>query len=316
MEESEKISAEIKHRAAAAKRCTWVGFFVDGALSILKILAGIFGRSGAMIADGVHSISDFITDVIVVVFIGVSARGVNKYYRYGHGKFETFATVIISVILLFVAIGIFLDGGDDVLRAMEGEALDQPTSVALWMAVISILVKEWLFRYTKVVGDNIQSMAVIANAWHHRSDAFSSIATLIGIGGAMFLGVKWRVLDPLAAMLVSIFIAGVAIKLFIPAVKELLEVSLPEAQNEEIGREIVSVEGVKTYHNLRTRKNGNLYVMDFHIKVDPTDTVVEAHDISTAVERTLKQKYGDSIINIHIEPYMGEKIDSKGRCVD
>lgn len=307
---------ELNERAYAAKRCTWIGFGVNGLLSILKIIAGIFGRSSAMVADGIHSVSDFITDIIVIVFIGVSARGVNQFYRYGHGKFETFATMLISFALMIVAIGLFIEGSGAVLRSLNGEVLESPTYLALGMAIISIASKEWLFRYTKKVGSNIKSMALIANAWHHRSDAFSSIATLVGISGAMFLGAQWRILDPLAAMLVSVFIFLVGWRLGLPAIKELLEISLPHNINEEIGKEIFEVEGVKTYHNLRTRKNGNMYVMDFHIKVDPTITITEAHDVSTKVEQKLTSKYGDAIINIHIEPYLGEEIQKNGCCID
>ncbi|MDD2960581.1 MAG: cation diffusion facilitator family transporter [Muribaculaceae bacterium] len=307
---------EMRHRASIARKCTWIGFIVNGILAFFKIIAGIFGRSGAMIADGIHSLSDFITDVIVIVFIGVSAKGVDKFYRYGHGKFETFATMLISVALALVAVGLFYDGLNKVLASLNGEIIDRPSYIALIMALISIISKEWLFKYTKKIGNDIRSMALIANAWHHRSDAMSSIATLVGISGAIFLSEQWRILDPLAAMLVSVFIIMVAWKLGIPAIKELLEVSLPEQLSNEIGLTICSVDGVKTYHNLRTRKNGNIYVLDFHIKVDPTCTIVQAHDISTAVEHKLIDKYGKSFINIHIEPYMGEEIKENGCCID
>ncbi len=316
MTQEEKDKLESDERVRKVKNCTWVGFGVNGLLSILKVLAGIFGHSGAMIADGIHSLSDFITDVVVLVFVGVSARGVNKDYRYGHGKFETFATMLISMALFGVAVWIFYTGLMNVHASLNGEIIAQPTYLALIMAVVSIVSKEWLYQYTRRVGEKVKSMAVIANAWHHRSDAFSSIATLIGISGAMFLGAQWRILDPLAAMLVSVFIAIVGYKLLVPAVRELLEVSLSEKENNEIGSLIVSVPGVITYHNLRTRKNGNLYVMDFHIKVNSQDTVSAAHEISTAVEHALREKYGLSIINVHIEPYQGEKIDESGRCSD
>ena len=307
---------ELNERAHIIKKCTWIGFAVNGVLSVFKILAGIVGNSGAMIADGVHSISDFITDVIVLVFIGVSSRGVNKYYRYGHGKFETFATLLISVALAIVAAGIFWTSGEKIVFALRGGILESPSMIALWMAVVSIVTKEWLYRYTKRVGNSLNSMAVIANAWHHRSDAFSSRATLIGISGAIFLGSRWRILDPVAAMSVSVFIVVVACRLAVPAVRELLEISLPEAVNDKIGDIITGVDVVKTFHNLRTRKNGNMHVMDFHIKVDPHATVVEAHNIASEVEAELNACFGKSIINIHIEPYKGEEIDSKGRCVD
>ena len=308
--------AHLHHRAREAKACTWIGFAINGALALLEITAGIIGRSGAMIADGIHSLSDFITDVIVIVFIGVTAKGIDKYYRYGHGKFETFATMLIAVALAIVALMLLADSVAKIAASLGGTVLPAPGYIALAMAFISILAKEWLFRYTKRVGDNIESMAIIANAWHHRSDALSSIATLVGIAGAIFLGGQWRILDPLAAALVSVFILIVAFRLGIPAVTELLEVSLPEHANEEIGRVISGVDGVKAYHNLRTRKSGNIYIIDFHIKVDPSDTVVEAHDIASETERALAKKFGTVIANIHIEPYLGQQVRPNGSCLD
>jgi cation diffusion facilitator family transporter len=310
------VNEDLEVRARIAKRCTWIGFFVNGVLSTLKIIAGIVGHSGAMIADGVHSISDFVTDVVVIVFIGVSAKGVDKFYRYGHGKFETFATMIISMALMAVAIWLFWTSGERVIASLSGARIEAPTTIALIMAAVSIVAKEALYQYTNHVGNDLKSMALIANAWHHRSDAFSSIATLLGISGAMFLSAQWRILDPIAAMTVSIFIAVVAVKLGMPAIRELLEVSLPESQNLEIGSVIGGVDGVKAFHNLRTRKNGNKLVLDFHIKVAPEMTIVDAHHIASEVERQLKEKFGDIMANIHIEPYNGENVDGMNKCVD
>lgn len=306
-----------EQRARAAQRCTWVGFACNGVLSVLKILAGIIGHSGAMIADGVHSISDFLTDIVVIVFVGVSARGVNKVYRYGHGKFETFATFLIAVALAVVAIGLLYTSGTKVWSVLvDGKQLEAPGMIALWMAVVSILAKEALYQYTHHVGIDLKSMALEANAWHHRSDALSSIATLIGIAGAIFLGSKWTILDPIAGMAVSIFIVAVAVKLGKPAVQELLEVTLPEEDLDRIGSAIASVPGVKAYHNLRCRHNGNVHIIDFHIKVDGDLTVTAAHDIATAVEDHLRDELGNVIANIHIEPYRGEEVDAHGRCED
>ncbi len=310
MKDSDAVSVEVdevaRQRAERAKKVTWVGFVVNAILSLAKVIAGIVGNSGAMIADGVHSISDFITDIIVLVFIGVSSRGENENYRYGHGKFETFATMLISFALIAVAIGLFISSASSISDAINGKILPEPGMIAFIMAIISIVTKEWLFQYTRIAGEQINSTALVANAWHHRSDAFSSIAVLIGIGCAMFLGENWRILDPVAALIVSIFIFMVAWRLAVPSIKELLEVSLPNAVNEEIGNEIKNVDGVRAFHHLRTRKNGNIYIMDFHIKVDPSLTITAAHDIADNVEKTLKHKYGASaIVNIHIEPYKG-----------
>lgn len=309
-----QMSAE--ERVKIAKRCTWIGFAVNGILSVLKIIAGMLGRSGAMIADGIHSASDFVTDVLVVVFLGISARGDNKDYRYGHGKFETFATFLISVALIVVAVGIFIDGFRKVASVLNGEAVASPTMIALVMALVSIVAKEGLFRYTSRVGKRLDSAAVIANAWHHRSDAYSSIATLIGIGGAMLLGNKWVILDPLVAMLVSVFIAFVAMKIGIPAVKDLLEVALPEEVDAQARSCIASTPGVITFHQLRSRRNGMVFVFDFHIKVDPDISVTEAHHISTEVEHNLREQFPQCIVYVHIEPYRQEHIHPDGSCVD
>lgn len=296
------ISSE--ERSRCAKKVTWVGFIVNVILSLLKIISGIIGHSGAMIADGIHSISDFVTDVIVLVFIGVSSRGENEKYQYGHGKFETFATMLISFALLAVAIGLFISSAEAIWMAINGAILPKPGIIAFVMAIISIISKEWLFQYTKNTGEKIHSMALIANAWHHRSDAFSSIAVLIGIGCSIFLGEGWRILDPIAALIVSIFIAIVSLRIGLPSINELLEVSLPESVNKEIGEVISGVAGVKTFHRLRTRKNGSTVVMGFHIKVDPKMTIVEAHDVANNTEQALRRKFGaGTIINIHIEPY-------------
>lgn len=308
--------AEMLARANEAKRCTLVGLVVNAILSTLKIVAGIAGRSGAMIADGIHSISDFITDIVVIVFVGVTARGIDHRYHYGHGKFETFATMIIAVVLFFVAVGLFWSSGSTVLDSLSGKEIEAPGYIALIMAIVSIVVKEILYRYTAHVGETIKSMALVANAWHHRSDAFSSIAALLGIAGAMFLSPQWRILDPIAAMAVSIFIAAVAYRLFMPAVKELLEVSLPDDEIRGIESEIKKVPGVKAFHNLRTRKNGNRYIIDLHIKVDPEIKVVAAHDIATAVEHRLQEKYEGAMVYVHIEPYRGEEVDVTGKCSD
>lgn len=308
--------AALAERAAQVKRCTLVGFGVNGIMSALKIIAGIAGNSGAMIADGVHSISDFLTDVVVIACVGVSARGVDDEYRYGHGKFETFATFLIAEALAVVGLGLGWNGVKSVMAAIGGQQLPQPGYFALAMAVVSIVAKELLFQYTNRVGKKLKSSAVIANAWHHRSDAMSSVATLAGISGAIFLGGQWRVLDPVAEILVSLFVLAVAVKLAVPAVKELLEVSLPAEENAKIAEVIDGLEQVKAYHHLRTRHNGNAHVVDVHIKVDPNLSLTEAHDVATALEERLKSSLDRVIANVHVEPYKGEPTDSHRHCSD
>lgn len=300
--------ASNNERTESAVRITWIGFFVNFILSCGKIAAGYFGRSSAMIADGIHSFSDFVTDLIVIVFVRIAGKGRDEGHQYGHGKFETLATLIISFLLLFVAIGLFYDGITKVIDSINGTVLDKPSYIALAAALVSVITKEWLFRITAKEGKKTNNQAVIANAWHHRSDAFSSIGTFIGIAGAIFLGDKWRVLDPIACIIVSLLIFKVGIDLMKPAFAELLESSLPPETEEEIGRIIMDVQGVKRYHNLKTRKSGNYYIIDVHIKVDPTITIVAAHDIATDVEHSIKERWGSATqIMVHTEPYFPSK---------
>lgn len=293
------VSEEVR----LGRHVTWVGFWTNAGLSVLKILAGIFGRSSAMIADGVHSASDLVTDVAVLIVIGVSRKKADSSHSYGHGKIETFVTFLISLLLAAVGIGILIDGVERGIAYFKGSDILQPTWIALTMAVVSILVKEWLFRYTRSTARKIGSTAMEANAWHHRSDAFSSIATLAGVAGAMFLGPNWRFLDPLAAVVVSALIIAMACNMAKTSVKELLEASLSKDDSDRIRKIIQTTPGVKDFHNLRSRSNGNTKIIDFHIKLDPDISLKSAHDIATEVEIRIKKEFDPAVVNIHMEPY-------------
>ena len=291
------------HRVKEAQRVTLIGFFANLLLSAGKITAGIVGKSSAMLADGVHSLSDFITDIIVIVFIRLSAKQSDDDHTYGHGKYETFATLLISIALFIVAIGVFWESAHKIIESIRGIIIPKPHMIALWAALISIIVKELLFRYTRYIGNKIDSPAVIANGWHHRSDAFSSIGTAIGITGAIFLGEKWRVLDPIAGLIVSLFIVKVAWQLGKPCIDELLEHSLPITLREKIVASITGNAHVVSYHKLKTRKIGNDIAVDVHIQLDKNLTFVDAHNITMEVERTIKTALGkNAYINIHTEP--------------
>ena len=231
-----------KIREKEIYRVTLVGSFVNFLLVIFKFLAGIAGHSAAMLADAVHSLSDFITDVVVILFVRISNKPVDKSHDYGHGKYETLATAFIGMALLGVGFGILWNGATDILVFLRGGELRQPGMLALAAAIISILLKEILYQYTVRVGKRCHSQAVVANAWHHRSDALSSIGTAVGIGGAILLGPHWAVLDPIAAVTVSFFIMRVSIRLLVPCLDELLEKSLPDSVEREI-------EGMDAYHN-------------------------------------------------------------------
>ncbi len=290
-------------REKSIYRVTLIGTAVNALLIVLKFLAGIFGRSSAMVADAVHSLSDFITDVVVLVFVRIAGKPRDKGHEYGHGKYETLATLIIGLILIVAGGGLMLNGIEHVLRSLSGQELERPTFIALAIALVSILSKEWLYRFTINRGRALNSQAVMANAWHHRSDAISSAGTLLGIAGAMFLGPRWRILDPVAAIVVSLFIVKSGYDIMKPCIAELLEASLPEEQEKEILRIVRSVPGIKNVHNLRTRRIGNDIAIDLHAKMDGNISLSEAHAKASAAEDALRQVFGrGSIITIHMEP--------------
>lgn len=290
-------------REKEAFAVTLKGSAVNAVLIVLKFVAGFIGRSSAMVADAVHSLSDFISDAVVLVFIKIAGKPKDKSHDYGHGKFETLATLIIGILLIGAGIGLGINGVEAVVRSVNGEALPRPTFLALIVAVVSIVSKEWLYRYTVRVGRKLDSQAIMANAWHHRSDAVSSTGTLIGIAGAMFLGEKWRILDPIAAIVVSLLIIKTGYDVVKPCIAELLEASLPEEQEKEITDLITGVPGIAYIHNLRTRRIGNGIAVDLHAKMDGNLTLSEAHLKATAAENAIRKVFGEnSIINIHMEP--------------
>lgn len=284
-------------------KVTLTGTAVNAVLIVLKFIAGFVGRSSAMVADAVHSLSDFVTDVIVIVFVKIAGKPRDKGHEYGHGKFETFATMIIGFILCLAGLGLMINGIELVVHSLYGHTLPKPGMLALVIAIISIISKEWLYRYTTNVGKKVNSQAVIANAWHHRSDAISSVGTLIGISGAIFLGDKWRILDPIAAIVVSLFIIKSGYDIMKPAVADLLEASLPESMENEILKLVKTVPGITYVHNLRTRRIGNDIAVDLHVKMDGHLTLTTAHELATEAENAIKSRFGNnSIINIHMEP--------------
>lgn len=300
---NQKEKTEEAAREAGIYRVTLVGSVVNLLLLVFKFVAGILGHSAAMMADAVHSLSDFVTDIIVIVFVRISSKPEDEGHDYGHGKYETLATAIIGLILLFVGFGILWNGATSIWDFWQGGELKEPGMLALWAALVSIVFKELLYQYTVFKGRRLNSQAVVANAWHHRSDALSSIGTAIGIGGAILLGEHWLILDPLAAVVVSFFIMKVAIQLLIPCVEELLEKSLPAEVEEKIKQEILSFPGVTSPHHLRTRRIGSSYAIEVHIRMNGKITLEEAHRTATAIENRLKGEFGSrTYINIHVEP--------------
>ncbi len=297
-------SEKLHKREKEILRVTWIGSIANFLLLTFKFVAGILGHSSAMIADAVHSLSDFVTDIIVIVFVRISGKPEDESHRYGHGKYETLATALIGIILFVAGVGILIDGATSIAKVMDGQSLQTPAPLALVAAAVSIVIKEILYRYTAHKGKALDSKAVIANAWHHRSDAFSSIATFTGICAAICLGEKWSVLDPIAAVAVSAMIIKTAIALVTPCVDELLERSLPPETEEKICNIILSFPMVASPHHLRTRRIGNHIAIEVHIRMDGTTPLAEAHSVACEIEKKIKEEFGsETHIGIHLEPF-------------
>lgn len=293
----------IMDRTSKVTFVTLVGSVVNIVLTVFKILAGVMGRSTAMIADGIHSLSDLLSDIIVIVFVKISSKGRDKNHDYGHGKFETFATLIISLMLIVVAANLMSGGIGKIKAILGGEQVSSPGMIALWAAVASIVFKEALYHYTIIQGKALNSPMMIANAWHHRSDAMSSIGSLIGIGGAIFLGNKFVILDPVTGCVISIFIFVMAVRMSVPAIKELLDVSLPDEVEDRIEATAKTIPGVIELHELKTRREGPGIIMEGHLVLHSDISLKEAHNISKKVEESLRKEFGtETQISLHLEP--------------
>ena len=266
-------------------RVTLTGSVVNLLLVGLKAVAGLVGHSAAMISDAVHSLSDFVTDIVVLVFVRVSARPQDEDHDYGHGKYETLATLFIGLALAAAAVGIVVSGAGKLARWLQGEDLPAPGKIALWAALGSIVAKEFLFQYTRIKGKHLDSRALEANA------------------GAILLGSRWTVLDPLASIVVGAMLVKVAWDLLGPSFGELTDSSLPADMEQEMLDLIRGVPGVEDPHNLRTRRIGNRIAAEVHIRLDGSLPLSEAHEKASEVERRFKDRFGaQSHIIVHMEP--------------
>ena len=284
-------------------KVTLAGGVVNVILLLFKFIAGFLGHSAAMVADAVHSLSDFMTDIVVLVFVRISGKPKDKSHDYGHGKYETLAMTLIGLALFAVAIGIIYSGISKIVSWINGEILEAPGLLALWAALLSIILKECVYRYSMIKARELNSQAVEANAWHHRSDALSSMGTAVGIGGAIFFGQRWTVLDPIASVIVGIFIVKVSVDLLRRGIGDLMEQSLPDAVEEEILNLVASLPGDVMPHDLCTRRLGNHYAIELHILMDGDISLREAHDKASEVEDLLRDHYGeDTHVAVHVEP--------------
>lgn len=290
---------------SVVKKVTFVGFWVNVVLMILKLVIGYYGRSDALVADGFHSMSDLVSDIVVLAFAGIAYKAADDDHPYGHGKYETLSGLIISVSLLAVSVWIVVSGISAIRHSLfDGMILPRPDIWTLVVAAASIGAKEVLFRYTIYHGRRIDSSAVIVNAWHHRSDAISSIATLVGVSASYFLGESWRILDPIVSVVIAFFIGWTAFRLATPALNELLEKALPKEVTDRAAAVIASTPGVENFHRLRTRRNGHSYIFDVHIRVRADLSVARGHEIATAVEHRLAKEFGPhTIVTVHVEPW-------------
>jgi len=284
-------------------KVTLVGSAGNVALLTFKFIAGILGHSSAMIADAVHSLSDFVTDLVVLVFVSISAKPQDQSHDYGHGKFETIATFLIGLALVGAATGIIVSGGMKLIAWWGGNELEAPGWIALWAALLSIAVKELLYQYTARIGRQLDSQVMIANAWHHRSDSLSSIGAAIGIGGAIWLGQRWTVLDPIASIVVGLMLVRVAWELLKTSIAELTECSLPAETEQEIEQIIQSFADVQEPHNLRTRRIGNRIAIEAHVRMDGSLPLQIVHERATSIEHKLKERFGTKThVTLHMEP--------------
>ena len=284
-------------------KVTLIGGAVNILLLVFKFVAGVLGHSSAMVSDAIHSLSDFVTDIIVLLFVKISSKPQDKSHDYGHGKYETLALTVIGIALMAVAISIIVKGAMKIAAWANGEVLEAPGMLAFWAAVVSIVLKEAVYRYSIIKAKKLNSKALEANAWHHRSDALSSIGTAVGIGGAIFLGQRWTILDPIASVVVGAFIVKVAFDLLKNGIGDLMEQSLPDKVEDEILKLVAELPGISEPHELRTRRIGNHYAIELHILMDGDISLKEAHDKASEVENVLRQHYGEEThVAVHVEP--------------
>ncbi len=302
----------MKTRSQEASRITMAGLVLNVVLTLLKYLTGFVGNSSAMIADATHSLSDLVTDVVVLLGFRVVGKPADKDHQYGHGKIETLLASICGLFLLMAGFGILFCGASEIVGLIRGEDIQRPGIIAFTAALISLISKELLFRYTRAGAERLNSPALVAKAWDHRSDALSSLGVLAGIGGAIFLGEKWVILDPLAALLVSLFIIRIALSIIGESLNELLEASLDKDMVDRIFQTIRSVEEVRDIHLFRTRKIGPYFAVESHIMVDRELSLVDAHKISNRIENLIHEIFGDeTLVTLHVEPLPGKNSEHR-----
>ena len=294
MKQSEK--KDLRYRAV--QKVTLVGVVVNIVLALAQVVGGFIAQSQALIADGFHTLSDLVTDFVVLIAAKMANKEPDEDHPYGHERIETIATVILGLVLGGVGIGIALDAVD---RLQNPEKLLQPGALAVSLAILAIICKEGLYRYTYNVGKTVNSSLLKANAMHHRSDAVSSVMVAIGVGASVIFSIPW--LDALAAMAVAVMIFYMGAKLILDSAMELVDTAWETEKVESMLTLISDIPSVKSAHMLRTRKMSSNVLVDVHIQVSPYISVSEGHHIAEQVMGALKEHYDEvSDIMVHIDP--------------
>lgn len=300
----ERQSRTMEEQTSALNRITWLGMIVNFLLMILKFSAGFFSHSQVMIADAVHSLSDLATDLALLIGVRFWNRPADSDHPNGHAKLETMITFFIGTVLFLVGFGLIRSGMESIHDIIEGKTLEEPGYFALVAACLSIILKEWLYRITRRCGIQNRSSALVANAWHHRSDALSSIPAAITVLGCLLFGKQYAFLDPVGTILVSCMILYAAFEIVRPAFSTLIDQGISEDKVEVIRKEVLDFDSITNVHKIRTRPLGSgKYAIDLHIHVDPEMSVRKAHQLSHEIQDTLCLK-NDGIVDVvvHVEP--------------
>lgn len=293
------LKEELKEESKVAMKVSKVSIVVNVLLSAIKFGAGIVANSGAMISDAVHSASDIVSTLIVIIGVKIGGQNADEKHQYGHEKLECVVAVFLAIMLGLTGIGIGYEGIGRIEKALNGD-LPAPGILALIAAVLSILVKEWMYWYTRNSAKKINSSSLMADAWHHRSDAFSSIGSLIGIGGAI---IGFKILDPIAAIIIAVIILKVSYDVGKDAVEKIVDVSCDEKIVNEIKRLTLEEVGVKGIDSLKTRIFGTKFYIDLEISVDGNISLNEAHIIAEKVHNKIEESFSEAKhCMVHINP--------------
>lgn len=296
-----------------AMRVSGVSIFVNVVLSLFKLLAGIIAGSGAMISDAIHSASDVASTVVVIIGVNMAGKKSDKEHQYGHERLECVSSILLAGFLMVTGVGIGISGIQKIIDGTSGKNLMVPGMLALVAAVVSLVVKEWMFWYTRAAAKKINSGALMADAWHHRSDALSSIGAFVGILGARM---GYPILDPVASVVICIFIAKAAIDIFRDAIDKMVDHSCDEKTVQEMREVILEVEGVRRIDVLRTRLFGSKIYVDIEIAADDDMTLKEAHTIAEEVHRSIEKKFAEvKHCMVHVNPVSEEWGKNRNRSI-